>query len=55
MENSSPKTVGWDEKRVFLEGDKLEVAVKSGRCMLTHLQAAPRAAEPVRRCFPDEE
>jgi hypothetical protein len=34
------KTVGWDENRVFLEGDKLEVAVKSGRWVLTHLPAA---------------
>ena len=25
------KSTGWDENRVFLEGDKLEVAVKNGR------------------------
>jgi hypothetical protein len=49
------KTVGWDENRVFLEGDKLEVAVKSGRWVLTHLPAATRAAELVRHYFPDEE
>jgi hypothetical protein len=25
------KSTGWDENRVVLEGDKLEVAVKNGR------------------------
>jgi hypothetical protein len=25
------KSSGWDENRIFLEGDKLEVAVKNGR------------------------
>jgi hypothetical protein len=46
---------GLDENRVFLEGDKLEVAVKNGRWGLTHLLAAPRSAiEPVRRYFPGD-
>ena len=38
------KSSGWDENRVFLEGDKLEVAVKNGRWALTHLHASPRPA-----------
>ena len=49
------KSSGWDENRVFLEGDKLEVAVKNGRWVLTHLPAGPRpAAELLRRYFPDD-
>ena len=48
------KSVGWDENRVFLEGDKLEVEVKNGRWVLIHLRAAPRKPEPVRHYFPDE-
>ena len=31
----SAKSSGWDEDRVFLEGDKLEVEVKNGRWVLT--------------------
>ena len=42
--NSSPKSSGWDENRVFLEGNKLELAVKNGRWVLTHLRAGPRPA-----------
>jgi len=42
------KSSGWDENRVFLEGDKLEVAVKNGRWVLTHTPAKPRPPEPVR-------
>jgi hypothetical protein len=48
------KSTGWDENRVFLEGDKLEVAVTNGRWVLTHLPAAPRKPEPVRHYFPTE-
>ena len=49
------KSSGWGENRVFLEGDKLEVAVKNGRWVLTHLPAGPRpAAELVRRYFPGD-
>ena len=29
------KSTGWDENRVFLEGDKLVVEVKTGRWVLT--------------------
>ena len=43
------KSTGWDENRVFLEGDKTEAAVKNGRRVLTHLPAGPRpAVEPVK-------
>jgi hypothetical protein len=49
------KSGGWDEDRVFLEGDKLEVAVKNGRWVVTHLPAGPRpAVEPVRHYFDTE-
>jgi hypothetical protein len=30
------KSTGWDENRVFLEGNRLEVSVKSGRWVLCH-------------------
>ena len=44
----SPKSVGWDETRVFLEGDKLEVAMVNGRWVLTALPKGPAPApEPV--------
>jgi len=37
------------------EGDKLEVAVKNGRWLLTHLPASPRPAAELLRCyFPDD-
>ena len=45
------KSRGWDENRVFLEGDRLEVAVKNGRWVLTHLPAGPRRPKPVRHYF----
>jgi len=48
------KSTGWDENRVFLEGDKLEVAVRDGRWVLTHLPAAPKPPAPVRHYFPTE-
>jgi hypothetical protein len=48
------KSTGWDENRVFLEGDKLEVEVKRGRRVLTHIPAAPRKLEPLRYYFPDD-
>jgi hypothetical protein len=49
------KSSGWDEDRIFLEGDKLEVAVKNGRWVLMHLPARPPpAAELLRHYFPDE-
>jgi hypothetical protein len=46
---------GWDESRLFLEGDKLEVAVKNGRWVVTHLPAGPRpGAQLLRHYFPDD-
>jgi hypothetical protein len=47
----SAKSTAWDENRVFLEGDKLEVAVKNGRWGLTHLLAGPRPAAELLRCY----
>jgi hypothetical protein len=44
-----------DETRLFLEGNKLEVAVKNGRWVLTRLPAGPRpAVEPVWHYFDTE-
>ena len=37
------KSTGWDENRVFLEGDKLVVEVKTGRWVLTHKPWGPAA------------
>jgi hypothetical protein len=49
------KSTGWDENRVFLEGDKLEVAVVNGRWVLSHLPAGPKPpAPPAEHCFPTE-
>ena len=48
------KSTGWDENRVFLEGDRLEVSVENGRWVLTHLPAAPRKPAPVQHYFPDD-
>ena len=45
-----------DENRTFLEGDVLEVAVRNGRCVLTHVPAGPRPAPPpAQHYFPTEE
>ena len=41
------KSTGWDENQVFLEDDKLEVAVKNGRWVLIHEPAKPAAPKPV--------
>jgi hypothetical protein len=38
-------------KAGFLEGDKLEVAVKNGRSVLNHLPAGPRPAAELLRPF----
>ena len=44
---------GWDENKVFLEGDKLEIAVVGGRWVLTQVSAGPKpAAAPVEHYFP---
>jgi hypothetical protein len=48
------KSGGWDEDRVFLEGDKLEVTVVNGRWVLTHLPAAPRPMPMIQHYFPTE-
>jgi hypothetical protein len=50
------KSIGWDENQVFLEGDVLEVAVRDGRWVLTHVPAGPRPAPPpAQHYFPTEE
>jgi hypothetical protein len=49
------KSTGWDENRVFLEGDRLEVEIKGGRWVLTHLPAKSTAPKPVLHYFPDDE
>jgi hypothetical protein len=48
------KSTGWDENRVFLERDKLEIEVKNGRWVLTHVPAAPRPVKPVQHYFPTD-
>jgi hypothetical protein len=49
------KSTGWDEKRVYFEGDKLEIAVVRGRWVLTRVPAGPKpAAAPVEHYFPTE-
>jgi hypothetical protein len=48
------KSTVWDENRVFLEGDKLDIEVKGGGWVLTHLPAKPHTPEPVRHYFPDD-
>ena len=47
----SAKSSGWDEDRVFLEGDRLDIEVKHGRWVLTHTPPKPRPPEPVRHYF----
>jgi hypothetical protein len=48
------KSTCWDENRVFLEGDKLEVVIKNGRWVLTHQPAALRPAPKAQHYFPDD-
>jgi hypothetical protein len=48
------KSTGWDENRVFLEGDRLVIEVKNGRWVLTHEPAKPAAPKPVLHYFPDD-
>jgi hypothetical protein len=45
------KSSGWEEKSSFLEGDKLEVAVKNGRWVLALPPAGPRPAAELLRCY----
>jgi hypothetical protein len=50
------RSSGWDENRTFLEGAALEVAVRNGRWLLTHVPAGPRPAPPpAQHYFPTEE
>ena len=48
------RSMAWDENRVFLEGDKLVVEVKTGRWVLTHLPAKPPAPKRVEHYFPTD-
>ena len=51
----SAKSIRWDENKVFLEGDHLDIKVKDGRWVLTHHPAEPRKApDPVEHYFPTE-
>jgi hypothetical protein len=46
---------GGTKNRVFLEGDKLEVSVRNGRWVLTHVPAGPKpVSAPVEHYFPTE-
>jgi hypothetical protein len=47
------KSMCWDENRVFLEGDRLEVEVKGCRWVLSHLPAKPQTPKPVQHYWPD--
>jgi hypothetical protein len=49
-------SAGWDENRTSLESDVLEVAVRNGRRVLTHVPAGSRPApSPAQHYFPTEE
>ena len=49
------KASGWDENRVFLKGDKLQIEVRGKSWVLTHLPAGPPAPpEPPQHYFPEE-
>ena len=48
------RSTAWHENRVFLEGDKLEVAVNNGRWVLTALPAKPPEPKPVQHYFPED-
>jgi hypothetical protein len=37
----SAKSGAWEENRVFLEGDQLDIKIKDGRWVLTHVPAGP--------------
>jgi hypothetical protein len=45
------KSSVWDENRVILEGDRLDIEVKHGRWVLTHTPPKPRPPEPARHYF----
>jgi hypothetical protein len=49
------KSSGWHENRLFLEDDKLEVAVKNGRWVMTICRSGPPPEPgPVEHYFPME-
>jgi hypothetical protein len=52
----SVKSSGWDENRILLDGDALEIAVDRGRWVMTHVPAKPRGSSVVlvERYFPTE-
>ena len=52
--NSAQNQRSGTKNRVFLEGDRLEVEVKNGRWVLTHVHAAARRPAPVQHYFPDD-
>ena len=49
------KSTGWDENRVLVEGDQLEIAVTGGRWVLCHVPGRPAAPKPVLHYFHDDE
>ena len=54
-EGNSTQIKRLGRKPGFLEGDKLEVAVKNGRWVLTRVPAVPRPGAELLRCyFPDD-
>jgi hypothetical protein len=48
------RSMGWDENRLFLEGDTLSIEVKGRRWVLMHLPAKPIAPKPVAHDFPTD-
>ena len=55
-ENSKQNQAAGRRNRPFLEGAVLEVAVRNGRRVLTHVPARPGPAPPpAQRYFPTEE
>jgi hypothetical protein len=45
------RSSGWDENRIFFEGDVREVEVCNGRWVLTRVPAGPRPAPPQAQHF----
>jgi hypothetical protein len=45
------KSSGWDENRIFFEGDVREAEVCNGRWVLTRVPAGPRPAPPPAQHF----
>jgi hypothetical protein len=48
------KSSGWDENRVLLEGDHLDIVVKHGRWVVTHVPAKPRPPAKPQHYFPTD-